>query len=148
MPLRSTAHLHFPGNIHRALFLVLLQPLLADAFVLQQPSLPPQPYNARSAIFPAAAGRDRHPRPLMLRTARDGLVSARCAASGSSPPSKEPSGPPATDYYAVLHVPRDAPATRIKQAFRALSLKCHPDVISGGAADGAAAHAAFLRLSD
>jgi hypothetical protein len=34
----------------------------------------------------------------------------------------------------------------LSQAFRALSLKYHPDVV-GGAADAAAAHAKFVRLS-
>ena len=36
-------------------------------------------------------------------------------------------GQPKRDYYAVLGVPRDAPADEIKQAYRQLALKWHPD---------------------
>ena len=52
----------------------------------------------------------------------------------------------AFDAYAVLGVARDASAADIKQAYRKAALKWHPDKVSGGGADAAAAAEAEARF--
>ena len=45
--------------------------------------------------------------------------------------------PAVKDYYEVLGVPRDASEKDIRQAYRRLARKYHPDVNPGDKADGA-----------
>lgn len=57
------------------------------------------------------------------------------------------------DHYARLGVPRDATQTDIKQAYRRLALKCHPDVVNADSDGGSnkaqqVAEARFRQVSE
>ncbi len=119
MSKRSRRPHHCPRNIGPALVICFLLPMIADAFILQKLSTAPRTIydTVQHASSRAATGCHRNIQHPTRRAARCGQIPPRCAASGSSPPPpKGPFDPTVTDYYAILHVPRDAPATRIKQA--------------------------------